>query len=248
MAYKCLFMDNDIYTAQDVNDAISNIIANGVSGYPFGGNALEDLNEAIEELVNDGVDYRGTSCLVVNDNGTYKISEGVCIMKDGSQIVFDANGYALTIQSGVLQYVYLERDVLNNGINIVVSQEAGGEDTVPLAEIDATGNITDRRHFATAKISLSAEPGNISVTQRITTAQLNENNRVNFGFSGWKYLICRRGDDFKTFKFDDGQSVSGLPNSNTTSDIGFGLTAVRQGSELVFTRIHHSTDVEYEVR
>ena len=86
MAYKCLFMDNDVYTAQDVNDAISNIASGGICGYPFGNSALSDLNAAIAELANGGTDYKGTSCLLVNDGGTYKISEGTCIMNDGSQM------------------------------------------------------------------------------------------------------------------------------------------------------------------
>ena len=63
MAYKCLFMDNGVYTAQDVNDAFSNIISGGVSGYPLGLNAVADLNGAIAELVSGGVNYHGTDCL-----------------------------------------------------------------------------------------------------------------------------------------------------------------------------------------
>ena len=96
MAYKCLFMDDDIYTAQDVNDALSNIVSGGICGYPFSANALADLNTAVAELVNGGINYKGTDCLLVNAGGIYKISEGVCIMNDGTQIVFDVDGYEIT--------------------------------------------------------------------------------------------------------------------------------------------------------
>lgn len=266
MAYKCLFMDNGIYTAQDVNDAISNIVSGGVSGYPFGIDAVSDLNTAIAELANGGTEYKGTSCLVVNIGGTYKISEGVAIMNDGSQIIFDSAGYEISHQSGVYEYVYLERDVLHNTINAVVSGEAGEIGTIPLAEIKADGTILDRRRFAKAKISLSAEPQNISISKRLQF-EVPGNGRYSYdlGFNGWKYVIVRTGYNAQTgswaytdvLELNDNESTGFFPYDNTvysnTSHLRhyFDVVVTRSGSVLVFQTSNNggrTFNVEIEVR
>lgn len=244
MAYKCLFMDSDVYTAQDVNDAISNIVSGGVSGYPFGSGAMADLNRAVTELANGGVGYKGTSCLVTKNGTTYKISEGVCIMNDGSQIIFDSNGYVLSVEPGVKQYVYLERDVMHNTINVIVSQNAGGQNTIPLAEIAANGNVTDRRRFATAKVSILAEPQNVSMVKRIRRTDLDGNNSIDIGFNGWKFLIYVHGSDLRVIELNDGQSKQ----SHYSNVAGGGYTMItRNGSVLSFTDISQ-LDLEIEVR
>ena len=258
MAYRCLFMDNGVYNAQDVNDAISNIVLGGVSGYPFGSTAISDLNTAIAELANGGTNYKGTSCLVVNDDGTYKISEGTCIMNDGSQIIFDSDGYEINTELGVKQYVYLERDVLHNTINVVVSQQQGGQDTIPLAEIEENGNITDRRRFASSKISLSAEPNNISITRHIVHEQLYPRETFDFdiGFNGWKYLFCEVIEysqrKMYAIKMLDGDE--GIIPYRTASEYADGVVrATRHGSVLHFENVtdrytSKAYDIEIEVR
>jgi hypothetical protein len=265
MAYRCLFMDNDVYTAQDVNDAISNITSGGICGYPLGNGAMTDLNAAIAELANGGVNYKGTDCLVVNNGGTYKVSAGACIMNDGTQIIFDSDGYEITHAPGEYEYVYLERDVLHNRINVVVSEEAGGEDTIPLAEIKENGTIIDRRSFATAKISLAAEPKNISITTRLQfTVAWHGNYSYDLGFNGWKYIIIktRRPDPFnedagKVFlELNDNETTFFFPYNNIAAtgssvynyDTDVGVT--RRGSVLEFQNSGNDTayDVEIEVR
>lgn len=255
MGYKCLFMDNGIYSAQDVNDAIGNIVSGGVTGYPFGNDALSDLNSAIEELINGGTEYKGTSCLVVNDSGTYKISAGACFMNDGSQIVFDEDGYEITHEAGEYEYVYLERDVLNNSINVVVSGESGGQDTIPLAEITAGGSILDRRRFAKAGVSLSAEPQNIGITKHISNGGVSFD--VDIGFNGWRYIIYKltnsRGyPNMGCLELLDGSSTTRFPIRNTDGYYDGRVTVTRNGSVLHFenSNIPPSTvyDIDIEVR
>ncbi len=257
MAYRCLFMDNEVYTAQDVNDAISNIVLGGVSGYPFGSSAISDLNTAIAELANGGTSYKGTSCLVVKDSGIYKISEGTCIMNDGSQIIFDLDGYEITPNIGVKQYVYLERDVLHNTINVVVADESGGQDTIPLAEIEENGNITDRRRFASASIALSAEPKNIGITKHISSGGSVMSSGASFdvdiGFNGWEYIIFATGSTWGCIKLTDGSSTRAFPTRNGDSSYPDSRNLVtRNGSVLHFEntsdRNSGSIDVEIEVR
>lgn len=254
MAYKCLFLDNEVYTAQDVNDAISHIASGGVSGYPLGNGAMTDLNAAISELTSGGTDYHGTSCLVVNDGGVYKISEGVCIMNDGTQIVFDNDGYAIELEDGVRQYVYLERDVLNNTINVAVSQNSGGQDTIPLAEIDANGNIFDRRRFAKAKVSLAAEPQNTGITKSISfEINSGQSVAVDLGFAGWKYIIYYLNYYNKkiAFEFPDGTTMRNFPVGNNLPASYSEVAVTRNGSILEFEQTGGNTctyNIDIEVR
>lgn len=252
MAYKCLFLDNDVYTAQDVNDAISNVCADGISGYPFGESALSGLNTAIAELAAQGVSYKGTSCLLVKVGTTYKISQGSAFMYDGTQIIFDSDGYEITPQTGVKQYVYLERDILHNTINVVVSQTAGGQDTVPVAEIAANGAITDRRRFASAKVGIAAEPANISVTAHITgTVQPNQSVSVDVGFNGWKYAITQIAAGRQCYKIEDGETISGFSGTPSDTRVDYSLSVTRNGSVLTIQNSSISTinmNIDYELR
>ena len=138
-------------------------------------------------------------------------------MNDGSQIIFDLDGYEITPKIGVKQYVYLERDVLHNTINVVVADESGGQDTIPLAEIEENGNIRDRRRFASANIALSAEPKNIGITKHISRDSLGAGASfdVDIGFNGWEYIIFETGSSWGCIKLTDGSSTSSFPTKNT---------------------------------
>ena len=256
MGYKCLFMDDSIYTAQDVNDAISGIISGGVSNYPLGTDAISDLNSAIAQMIGGGVQFMDTSCLVVNDGGTYKISAGACFMNDGSQIVFDEDGYGINHTPNKYEYVYLERDVLHNRINVVVSEESGNEGTVPLAEIKQDGTILDRRRFAKAKISLTAEPQNIGVTKHISSVDTRAFD-VDMGFNGWRYIIydltnSREYADMGCLELSDGSTTRCFPMRNTDGYYDSRVIVTRNGSILHFedTNIPPSAafDIDIEVR
>lgn len=252
MGYKCLFMDNGIYTAQDVNDTISGIISGGISNYPLGIDAISDINSAIAELTQQGVQFMGTSCLVVNNGGTYKISAGSCFMNDGSQIVFDADGYQISHTPNVYEYVYLERDVLHNTINVVVSGEGGSEGTVPLAEIKADGTVLDRRRFAKAKISLTAEPQNIGITKHI--AHNGGAFDVDIGFDGWRYIVfnlsnSRGYSDMGCLELPDGSSTRCFPIRNTDGYYDSRTIVTRNGSVLHFDGAPPiDLDIDIEVR
>ena len=250
MAYKCLFMDNGVYTAQDVNDAFSNIISGGVSGYPLGLNAVADLNGAIAELVSGGVNYHGTDCLVTKSGGIYKISRGVCFLNDGSQIVFGEDGYVISHEDGVYEYVYLERDVLHNAVNVIVSGTSGGQDTIPLAEIKADGSIVDRRRFSKAKISLLAEPQNMGVIRHIAFSNIAQSGSLDFDtcFNGWKYMICNspNAEHPLCFCLEDGGSIGNIPHSNDNlNSLTDALRITRHGSVLTFQNTSSSTNSGY---
>ena len=154
MAYKCSFLDNETYIAQDVNDIFARITSGGVvftdTGYTFG-----DLNAAQSGITGGGVTRDTNSCKVVKNGNTYKISKGACFMNDGSAIIFDNDGQEIEVTPGVLNYVYLKRNVVTNTIDIVVSENAGDEDSIPLAEIGESGEVFDRRQYSKAKVDLA---------------------------------------------------------------------------------------------
>lgn len=156
MGYKCAFMDNEVYSADDVNGIISRLTTAGVV-LANSENVLADFNSVTSEITSEGVEDNLDSCKLMVADGVYKISEGVCFMNDGSTIVFDAEGYIVTPISNTYCYVYLKRNAPSNTIDIVVSEVAGEGDFVPIAEINEYGKVFDRRAFSMAKVKMSTE-------------------------------------------------------------------------------------------
>jgi len=195
MAYKCSFLDNQSYTAQDVNDIFSRISHGGVvftdTGYAFG-----DLNDAQATAVTEGVTRDENSCKVVVTDGVYKISKGACFMFDGSAIVFDANGQEIEVPEGVYSYVYLWRNTVGNSIDIVVSECSGDEASVPLAEIDELGRVFDRRRYAKAKIDVASWGSikNFTVNFTKCTSTKSETVTVDMGNGDFSYIIMWDGE------------------------------------------------------
>lgn len=195
MAYKCSFLDNETYIAQDVNDIFARITSGGVvftdTGYTFG-----DLNSAQSETVTGGVTRDTNSCRVVKSSNTYKISKGACFMNDGSAIIFDDDGQEIEITDGVMNYVYLMRNSVANSIDIVVSKFAGDENAIPLAEIDDNGNIFDRRKYAKAKVDLATGSNVRNFTVNFTNCLSNasETVTVDVGDGAFSHLIIWGGE------------------------------------------------------
>lgn len=151
MGYKSCFLDNQTYSASDVNAVLSGITTAGVV-INEATNALNALNEAASEITDAGVVNEADNCRVIKSGDVYKINEGMCFMEDGSSIIFDAEGFEITPINRTYSYVYLKRNTTTNSIDICVDSEPGIEPFVPLCEIDELGNIYDRRKYARAKV------------------------------------------------------------------------------------------------
>ena len=195
MGLKKYFMDNETYGADDVNAAFSHLVTSGVSLFNGTKSLISELDEAISDTVNSGVDtYNEDSCKVVYENGAYSVKPGVCFMPNGMQIEVDSDGYTLSVPEGGSYYVYAEYSAAENELRIAVSQTQGGEGSVPLAKINADGTVEDRRVFASAKVGLTSanqykQADNISVkyytSYSIAVANCTE---INAGFAGFKYV------------------------------------------------------------
>ena len=191
MGYKCSFLDNQVYTAQDVNDIFQRVTWGGVIFYDTN-NAISDLNNAGEQMVSQGVTMEDTNaCRVVLNNGVYLISKGCCLMHDGSSITFDEDGYEINPVLGQINYVFLKRNDMSNSIDIVVSESAGGESSVPLAVIDEEGKIYDRRIYAKAKVQLGREKGIRNYTLNFDTGISSESETVTLDLENgdFSYII-----------------------------------------------------------
>lgn len=219
MAYKCSFLDSEIYIAQDVNDIFARITSGGVvftdTGYTFG-----DLNEAQSNTVSGGVTRDINSCLVIKSGDTYKISKGACFMNDGSAITFDEDGQEIQIIPGVVNYVYLMRNIVQNAIEIVVSQEIWDEDSIPLAEINENGIVYDRRKYAKAKVDLATcgKIKNFTVEFKGITSTTSETVTVDLEDGAFSYVILWGGK--RMYHGIENNRVSTWNNLLTLADDG----------------------------
>lgn len=249
MGYKCSFMDNAAYTAQDVNEAIGRIAGDGAA-FSNTGDTLSDLNTALAGIVGSGTQLCG--CEVTKTGDVYKIGAGTCFMDDGSQITFDSDGYEFTPEEGVKNYVYVKRNAVNNSIDVVISQTAGSGDYVPLAEIAADGSVSDTRKFATAKVVLKSSQ---SIPTRKFHMQKNFSPydttfELNAGYSDWKYIIWEVQNQpwARAANLSDGQ-IHGVPIINSVSSSATQMDVKKDGSKVIFSCPGYDTaDFTFELR
>ena len=245
MGYKCSFMDNEAYTAQDVNDAIGRIAGDGAA-FSDAGDTLADLNTALAGIVGSGTQLCG--CGVTETDGVYKIGAGTCFMEDGSQITFDSDGYEITPEAEVKNYVYVKRNVTENTIDVIVSQTPGSGDFVPLAEIAEDGSVSDTRKFATAKVVLKSGQ-NIPARSFTVKGRVPQKSTiifsVNAGYSEWKYLIWSYNGNLCIIALSSGESKN-VPRDNYASTSGVMMDAKKEGNQIIFT-VWNNTVIEFKL-
>lgn len=237
MAVKGYFLDNESYSAGDVNRAFSYLTTEGVSLFSDTGSVTTDLNGAVAALVNSGVDmYNSESCKVYCADDVYFVKKGVCFLPDGAFVAVDDIGFVLNIADGVLNYVYAMHDALKNECKIYVSQDGVPENAVVLAEIDAEGKITDKRVFATAKIAVPT--ANIMSKKTITiTFPMGEtegeytcqDETIDVGFGGFNFVQTEFENKTFTAYIGDGKKVDFIDGASRYAWIK------KEGTTLVVT-------------
>ena len=177
MAVERLFLDNVVYGAEDVNRAFSRLTTQGVSLFQNTGAPLVDLNTAVSNLVESGVELHNMdACKVVKTNGEYQVLPGTAWMADGSCITISDEPYHLDITSGAEQYVYFRGNAPMNTIDIAVSGSGFPQDALPLALVAADGTVTDRRTYAKTKVAPAT--GNIVVEKQTGQFYMNTTDYV----------------------------------------------------------------------
>lgn len=152
-------MSNGIYynqevTAADINDIahdLGNISFNGFGTEKFGADALNGITAS---LVGAGVLTSGDMCRVIKANGYLYVQSGTIIFADGAKKTITT-----AVQVGEVGSccIYARNDKLAGKCEIVTGAafpESG--DFVKLAEVSATGVISDKRPLATAKMQLTS--------------------------------------------------------------------------------------------
>lgn len=248
MGYKCAFMDNEVYSSDDVNGIISRLTTAGVV-LANSGNVLADLNTVTSEITSEGVEDNLDSCKLTAVDGVYKISEGVCFMNDGSTIVFDAEGYIVTPISNTYCYVYLKRNAPSNTIDVIVSEAAGEGEFVPIAEINEYGKVFDRRVFSKAKVKLTTEKSLKSYvfeldiangqtmtvdleTSNFSKIVLNKAYRISSGVKNNNYLVAAY---HNAADIVDGETVGFALGANAGNPASLSVTFKKDGQYLEIT-------------
>lgn len=127
MGYTGDFFDNVTYGADDINAIRKSIATAGVL------------------LVS------GNECQVVaNGSGNVKILPGEAVFEDGSRIEVDSDGVSLPLSGSGTNYVYFERDTINNTAQPKVSTTQPASNCICLAQVSGS-TITDVRDSAMLK-------------------------------------------------------------------------------------------------
>ena len=236
MGAKAYFLDNQTYSAQDVNNVFAQLTCGGVSLYQQKESALIDYETAVSNFITPGVDlYNVNSCKIVSTaDGKLKASKGTCWMNDGSCIVIDSDGLEVEGRvAGTKQYVYMQRDLSTDSINLIATSVTL-TDAVMLAQVNADGSIVDMRTFAKAKIGVTS--GNIYVhdtDRRIFGSEHTINTgdyldgyelpatEFDIGHSGFNYAVSK--------DKEDGHFVKMLSKLENGKDVAAGwLTSTNQ--------------------
>lgn len=152
MGYKCSFLDNEIYGADDVSAAFSRLTTEGILPYPTTEQSVAaSLNELNAQLATEGVaDFGG--CEVSFSDGIVRIGEGTAFFKSGVAIVVDSDGITLDHSAGTQAYVsFIYENELNRAAAQITTELPQG-DCVLLARIDESGNVIDMRRYARSKL------------------------------------------------------------------------------------------------
>ncbi len=162
MGYKYSFFDNQLIGADELNKALTYMVAgNGVSpvfNAVDGTYPVSQINDINLNLVAGGVvpASDSTCCVTKIADGEVFISPGVAFFDNGTTIEIDSSGEVLNYTAGVVNYIYLISSMSEMKAYPACTMEemTDGADNyyILLAEISAEGAVTDRRIYAKGKV------------------------------------------------------------------------------------------------
>ena len=149
MGYRCSFLDNEVYGADDVSEAFSNLISGGVRTVYDGENVTETLNELTGEVVTSGT--RSYSDLKVTLSGeVITIGEGVGFFNSGVSVKVDKDGIVLDKGERANGYISIIYDADLNKVLPQITDSIPTGDVLLLARFVGE-SVTDLRSYARSK-------------------------------------------------------------------------------------------------
>ena len=251
------FLDGESYSAADLNEITSRIVTNGVAdrfsdGVP---DNVSHLNNLITDVVGAGVvPADDTSLKIVMNSGDYYIRPGVGFFGNGITVEVISAEQITPIQ-GEKTYVSFVCNTINNTVDINVSTSAPSttdENIIILGEIDAQGNITDRRKYATGKIVGYQNNFNSLKKQTITHA-INGYTNVDviqtLPTKDLKFLVIQTTFSLSIVSFDENLETTTYNYSSSyrgtqTGKLMAGRTS--KGSNLMWVNITKVSDYNFK--
>lgn len=249
MGYKCSFLDNEIYGADDVSAVFSSLVTNGVVLYPEADTVQEALNEMTTEVVSSGVSEYGRLSVTLTDSGA-RVGMGTAFFDSGVSITVDGDGMDVAFEKGNAVYVYLVHQAELNVVLLKAESEITEGDTVPLVYIDADGKITDIRRYAKAKVGINTANECHKFTITHERWSININNVVagsqtiyKMPHTGFNYMLLLDADLNGLTYYPLGHIIDlnkeGVQSlSLNESGIYTNLYAERIGDEIIITSIY----------
>lgn len=195
MGYKCSFLDNEIYGADDVSEAFSKIISNGVRVECSNEKVISSLNSLTSETVESGT--RSYSDLnVTYTDGIFTINSGTGFFASGVSVTVDADGIRLErreLEKGYISIVY-DEDFNKVLPQITVEKPTG--DVLLLAEFDGE-KLTDIRQYASTKLAVNSancyHDFTIEIKRFSNFGQLYSDSTATYEMphNAYKYLLLR---------------------------------------------------------
>lgn len=244
MGYRCSFLDNEVYGADDVSEAFSNLVSSGVRTVYDGENITETLNELTGEVVTSGT-RSYTDLKVTISEDVITIGEGVGYFKSGVSVKVDEEGIILNKGERESGYVSILYDAdLNKVLPQITDSEPEG-DVLLLARFDGTG-VTDRRSYARSKLSVNSANNyhdftiNLSSFTNFNGTYPGSSTTYKMPHTGFKYLLMRNAkcSQLQLYRNDpimdiskEGTQKYTLSRSNPLIE----LTVEKTGDMLTFT-------------
>lgn len=157
MAYKALFLDNEQYSAADLNDCLKSFVTSGIAD-PFEDGCayhVTKMNEITSALATDGAVYEDDNtcrCSINTNDKTLHIAPGTIFFSDGSRIVIDEEGVALSYTEKKTNYVFAKSVPAENFAQILCQTEPPSGEYVNIAEISNEETLYDKRTFSRGKL------------------------------------------------------------------------------------------------
>ncbi len=244
MSYKYSFADNEIYGASDINAITKRLVTSGVEDSFTDGVAynVSRFNDAGKLLYTSGAVPESYLSLKVEDAGDGKIliNPGKAFFDDGAVIEIEAGGETLPYVSGSKNYVYLKNDLINTNrcYPCCTASEPEG-DYVLLAEIDASGNIQDKRTYARGKLpGYQGVAGNVIILNETVSfkgsgSMIKGSVQFDIGENDFEYILTMRPGN----SYSDSSDFLGIYNISENTYMGFGVYSD--------SRRHYSTSELY---